>query len=150
MLRYLSSSTRAQSDEVRVNPPWDVQVIELRRNPQGAINKRTRATLRPMLKIRRDSTVSELDERLKEAKLTNKKFRKQLLQKDSELQVSFPDRQTSKRPCISKYHFAGLLTGFLYGVARPASPDVLPERNLQTRFVNVIPIPRSVNIRMLA
>ncbi|XP_011871039.1 PREDICTED: gamma-aminobutyric acid type B receptor subunit 2-like isoform X1 [Vollenhovia emeryi] len=62
------------------------KVIELRRNPQGAINKRTRATLRPMLKIRRDSTVSELDERLKEAKLTNKKFRKQLLQKDSELQ----------------------------------------------------------------
>lgn len=42
-----------------------------------------------MLKIRRDSTVSELDERLKEAKLTNKKFRKQLLQKDSELQVNF-------------------------------------------------------------
>jgi len=73
-----------------------------------------------MLKIRRDSTVSELDERLKEAKLTNKKFRKQLLQKDSELQVSFPDRQTYKRRCISKYHFAGLLTGFLYGVARPA------------------------------
>ncbi|XP_014479443.1 PREDICTED: gamma-aminobutyric acid type B receptor subunit 2 isoform X2 [Dinoponera quadriceps] len=62
------------------------KVIELRRNPQGAINKRTRATLRPMLKIRRDSTVSELDERLKEAKLANKKFRKQLLQKDSELQ----------------------------------------------------------------
>ncbi|XP_029660695.1 gamma-aminobutyric acid type B receptor subunit 2 isoform X1 [Formica exsecta] len=62
------------------------KVIELRRNPQGAINKRTRATLRPMLKIRRDSTVSEIDERLKEAKLANKKFRKQLLQKDSELQ----------------------------------------------------------------
>ncbi|XP_025153701.1 gamma-aminobutyric acid type B receptor subunit 2 isoform X2 [Harpegnathos saltator] len=62
------------------------KVIELRRNPQGVINKRTRATLRPMLKIRRDSTVSELDERLKEAKLANKKFRKQLLQKDSELQ----------------------------------------------------------------
>ncbi|XP_032683097.1 gamma-aminobutyric acid type B receptor subunit 2 isoform X5 [Odontomachus brunneus] len=63
-----------------------LMVIELRRNPQGVINKRTRATLRPMLKIRRDSTVSELDERLKEAKLANKKFRKQLLQKDSELQ----------------------------------------------------------------
>ncbi|EZA52652.1 Gamma-aminobutyric acid type B receptor subunit [Ooceraea biroi] len=62
------------------------KVIELHRNPQGVINKRTRATLRPMLKIRRDSTVSELDERLKEAKLANKKFRKTLLQKDSELQ----------------------------------------------------------------
>lgn len=57
-----------------------------------------------MLKIRRDSTVSELDERLKEAKLTNKKFRKQLLQKDSELQVSFSIHQTSKRH-YSKYYF---------------------------------------------
>lgn len=74
-----------------------LQVIELRRNPQGVINKRTRATLRPMLKIRRDSTVSELDERLKEAKLANKKFRKQLLQKDSELQVSFCVHQTFKQ-----------------------------------------------------
>ncbi|XP_032683094.1 gamma-aminobutyric acid type B receptor subunit 2 isoform X2 [Odontomachus brunneus] len=71
---------------VRVGLLSLLQVIELRRNPQGVINKRTRATLRPMLKIRRDSTVSELDERLKEAKLANKKFRKQLLQKDSELQ----------------------------------------------------------------
>lgn len=76
------------------------------------INKRTRATLRPMLKIRRDSTVSELDERLKEAKLANKKFRKQLLQKDSELQVSLSDHQTFKRYC-SKRYLAGALTNFL-------------------------------------
>lgn len=61
-----------------------------------------------MLKIRRDSTVSELDERLKEAKLTNKKFRKQLLQKDSELQVDFSIHQTSKR-YISKNYFADII-----------------------------------------
>ncbi|KAG7202412.1 hypothetical protein KM043_018728 [Ampulex compressa] len=62
------------------------KLIELRRNPQGAIDKRIRATLRPMSK-RRDSTVSELEERLKEATLVNQKFRKQLLEKDSELQM---------------------------------------------------------------
>lgn len=60
-----------------------------------------------MLKIRRDSTVSELDERLKEAKLVNKKFRKQLLQKDSELQVSSHVHQTFKQ-YYGKYYFAGV------------------------------------------
>ncbi|XP_076249842.1 gamma-aminobutyric acid type B receptor subunit 2 isoform X2 [Calliopsis andreniformis] len=63
------------------------KLIELRRNPQGAIDKRIRATLRPMSKTRRDSSVSELEERLKEATLANQKFRKQLLEKDSELQM---------------------------------------------------------------
>lgn len=75
-----------------------------------------------MLKIRRDSTVSELDERLKEAKLTNKKFKKQLLQKDSELQVSFSVHQTSKRYYTRNY-FAGvtnLLHGGLY-VTQPVA-----------------------------
>lgn len=41
-----------------------------------------------MSKTRRDSSVSELEERLKEATLANQKFHKQLLEKDSELQVS--------------------------------------------------------------
>ncbi|XP_053996169.1 gamma-aminobutyric acid type B receptor subunit 2-like isoform X2 [Hylaeus anthracinus] len=63
------------------------KLIELRRNPQGAIDKRIRATLRPMSKTRRDSSMSELEERLKEATLANQKFRKQLLEKDSELQM---------------------------------------------------------------
>ncbi|XP_043269950.1 gamma-aminobutyric acid type B receptor subunit 2 isoform X2 [Venturia canescens] len=63
------------------------KLIELRRNPQGAIDKRTRATLRPMSKTRRDSTLSELEERLKEATTANQKFRKQLLERDSELQM---------------------------------------------------------------
>ncbi|XP_017886099.1 gamma-aminobutyric acid type B receptor subunit 2 [Ceratina calcarata] len=63
------------------------KLIELRRNPQGAIDKRIRATLRPMSKTRRDSSVNELEERLKEATLANQKFRKQLMDKDSELQM---------------------------------------------------------------
>nr|KAF7425467.1 hypothetical protein H0235_007905 [Vespula pensylvanica] len=63
------------------------KLIELRRNPQGAIDKRMRPTLRPVSKARRDSTVSELEERLKEATTANQKFRKQLLEKDSELQM---------------------------------------------------------------
>ncbi|XP_024936247.1 gamma-aminobutyric acid type B receptor subunit 2 isoform X2 [Cephus cinctus] len=63
------------------------KLIELRRNPQGAIDKRIRATLRPMSKTRRDSSVSELEERLKEATAANQKFRKQLLEKESELQM---------------------------------------------------------------
>ncbi|XP_034181668.2 gamma-aminobutyric acid type B receptor subunit 2 isoform X1 [Osmia lignaria lignaria] len=63
------------------------KLIELRRNPQGAIDKRIRATLRPMSKTRRDSSVSELEERLKEATMANQKFRSQLMEKDSELQA---------------------------------------------------------------
>ncbi|KAI4493569.1 hypothetical protein M0804_001745 [Polistes exclamans] len=63
------------------------KLIELRRNPQGAIDKRMRPTLRPVSKARRDSTVSELEERLKEATIANQKFRKQLLEKESEFQM---------------------------------------------------------------
>ncbi|XP_011298633.1 gamma-aminobutyric acid type B receptor subunit 2 [Fopius arisanus] len=63
------------------------KLIELRRNPQGAIDKRIRATLRPSSKTRRDSIVSELEERLKEAAKANQKFRKELLEKESELQM---------------------------------------------------------------
>ncbi|XP_057339588.1 gamma-aminobutyric acid type B receptor subunit 2 isoform X4 [Microplitis mediator] len=63
------------------------KLIELRRNPQGAIDKRIRATLRPSSKTRRDSSVSELEERLKDVTTANQKFRKQLLEKESELQM---------------------------------------------------------------
>ena len=64
-----------------------LQLIELRRNPQGAIDRRTRTTLKPMSKSRKDSSVSELEDRLKEITMTNQKFRKQLLERESELQV---------------------------------------------------------------
>lgn len=67
-------------------PKW----LELRRNPGGSIDKRIRATLRPMSKTRRDSTATELEHKLREVKANNSKFRKQLLDKESELQVLIP------------------------------------------------------------
>ncbi|XP_014235920.1 uncharacterized protein LOC106658448 isoform X2 [Trichogramma pretiosum] len=63
------------------------KLIELRRNPQGQIDKRFRPTLRPMSKARRDSTVSEMEERLRDVQTANQKFRKQLHEKESELQM---------------------------------------------------------------
>ncbi|XP_039287226.1 gamma-aminobutyric acid type B receptor subunit 2-like isoform X2 [Nilaparvata lugens] len=61
------------------------KIVELRRNPQGQIDKRIRATLRPMSKTRRDS--SELEEQLRDAKNTNQRCRKMLLERDAELQA---------------------------------------------------------------
>lgn len=63
------------------------QMVEMKRNPQGSVDKRIRATLRPMSKNRRDSSVSELESRLREAKTNNCRFRKILMEKESELQV---------------------------------------------------------------
>ncbi|CAG9830654.1 unnamed protein product [Diabrotica balteata] len=62
-------------------------IIELRRNPAGAIDKRFRPTLRPMSKTRRDSSVSELETKIKDVKSLNSKYRKTLLDKESELQM---------------------------------------------------------------
>ncbi|KAL1130635.1 hypothetical protein AAG570_011877, partial [Ranatra chinensis] len=61
------------------------KLVELRRNPQGVIDKRVRATLRPMSKGRPDG--SELEERVREAKGANQRWRKLLLDKDAELQA---------------------------------------------------------------
>lgn len=63
------------------------KMVELRRNPGGSIDKRIRATLRPMSKTRRDSSVSELETKLKDVKALNSKYRKTLLDKESELQM---------------------------------------------------------------
>ncbi|GLV37062.1 metabotropic GABA-B receptor subtype 2 [Carabus blaptoides fortunei] len=63
------------------------KLVELKRNPGGSIDKRIRATLRPMSKTRRDSSVTELEHRLKEVKSFNSKYRKTLLEKESELQM---------------------------------------------------------------
>ncbi|CAH1391680.1 unnamed protein product [Nezara viridula] len=60
-------------------------LVELRRNPQGVIDKRIRATLGPRSKTRRDS--SELEEQLREAKSSNQTWRKLLLERDAELQA---------------------------------------------------------------
>uniref|UniRef100_A0A6P7FDM5 Gamma-aminobutyric acid type B receptor subunit 2 isoform X1 n=1 Tax=Diabrotica virgifera virgifera TaxID=50390 RepID=A0A6P7FDM5_DIAVI len=63
------------------------KLLELRRNPAGAIDKRFRPTLRPMSKTRRDSSVSELETKIKDVKSLNSKYRKTLLDKESELQM---------------------------------------------------------------
>lgn len=64
------------------------KLVELKRNPGGCIDKRIRATLRPMgSKTRRDSSASELESRLKEVKSCNSKYRKTLLEKETELQM---------------------------------------------------------------
>lgn len=68
------------------------KMLELRRNPGGSIDKRIRATLRPMSKTRRDSSVSELETKLKDVKVLNSKYRKTLLDKDTELKVQKYDR----------------------------------------------------------
>lgn len=62
-------------------------MVEMKRNPQGAVDKRIRATLRPMSKNRRDSSVCELEQRLRDVKTNNCRFRKALLEKEAELQV---------------------------------------------------------------
>lgn len=59
----------------------------MKRNPQGVVDKRIRATLRPMSKNRRDSSVCELEQRLRDVKTNNCRFRKALLEKEAELQV---------------------------------------------------------------
>lgn len=61
--------------------------MELRRNPGGSIDKRIRATLRPMSKTRRDSSACELEQRLRDVKNTNCRFRKALVEREAELQV---------------------------------------------------------------
>ncbi|XP_060533297.1 gamma-aminobutyric acid type B receptor subunit 2 isoform X2 [Cylas formicarius] len=63
------------------------KMIELRKDPGGHIDKRIRATLRPMSKTRRDSSISELETKLKDLKDLNVKYKKTLLDRDSELQM---------------------------------------------------------------
>lgn len=60
----------------------------MKRNPSGVIDKRGRATLRPMSKAdRRDSSVCELEQKLRDVKSTNCRFRKALMEREAELQA---------------------------------------------------------------
>lgn len=59
----------------------------MQRNPSGAVDRRCRATLRPMSKNRRDSSVCELEQRLRDVKTTNCRFRKALMEREAELQA---------------------------------------------------------------
>ncbi|KAM7363585.1 gamma-aminobutyric acid type B receptor subunit 2 isoform 1-T1 [Cochliomyia hominivorax] len=68
-------------------PKVRLVLVEMKRNPQGVVDKRVRATLRPMSKNRRDSSVCELEQRLRDVKNTNCRFRKALMEKENELQA---------------------------------------------------------------
>jgi gamma-aminobutyric acid type B receptor len=64
------------------------KIIELKRNPSGVIDKRVRATLRPMSKAdRRDSSACELEQKLRDVKSNNCRFRKALMDREAELQA---------------------------------------------------------------
>ncbi|XP_076255856.1 gamma-aminobutyric acid type B receptor subunit 2 isoform X1 [Rhynchophorus ferrugineus] len=63
------------------------KMVELRKDPGGTIDKRIRATLRPMSKTRRDSSISEIETKMKDLKELNTKYRKTLLDKEGELQL---------------------------------------------------------------
>lgn len=61
----------------------------MKRNPSGVIDKRVRATLRPMSKAdRRDSSAcNELEQKLRDVKSNNCRFRKALMDREAELQA---------------------------------------------------------------
>lgn len=63
------------------------KMLELRKDTGGSIDKRIRATLRPMSKTRRESSVSEIETKMKDLKELNTKYRKTLSDRDCELQV---------------------------------------------------------------
>ncbi|XP_055633199.1 gamma-aminobutyric acid type B receptor subunit 2 isoform X2 [Toxorhynchites rutilus septentrionalis] len=63
------------------------KLVELKRNPSGVVDKKVRATLRPMSKNRRDSSVCELEQQMRDVKQTNCRFRKVLMEKEAELQA---------------------------------------------------------------
>ncbi|KAK5637996.1 hypothetical protein RI129_012291 [Pyrocoelia pectoralis] len=76
------------------------KLVELKRNPGGSIDKRMRATLRPMSKTRRDSSATELEHKLKEVKANNSRFRKTLLEKETELQMLIKRLGTEARDIL--------------------------------------------------
>ena len=61
----------------------------MKRNPSGVIDKRVRATLRPVSKdgTRRDSSACELEQKLRDVKSNNCRFRKALMDREAELQA---------------------------------------------------------------
>ena len=64
-------------------------MIELRRNPQGTIDKRIlRPTLRPPKRNDSDSDISDLHDQMKKAESDRNIFTKKLKEKEEELKVS--------------------------------------------------------------
>lgn len=65
-------------------------MIELRRNPSGAIDKRItiRTTLKPPKRQESDSDVSDLQDQIKKAEGDRQIFTKKMKEKEQEMQVS--------------------------------------------------------------
>ncbi|CAG9767793.1 unnamed protein product [Ceutorhynchus assimilis] len=64
------------------------KMLELRKDAGGSVDKRIRATLRPIgSKTRRDSSMSEIETKMKDLKELNTKYKKTLLDRESELQM---------------------------------------------------------------
>ncbi|XP_067619626.1 gamma-aminobutyric acid type B receptor subunit 2 isoform X2 [Eurosta solidaginis] len=87
------------------------KLLELKRNPQGVVDKRVRATLRPMSKNRRDSSVCELEQRLRDVKNTNCRFRKILMEKENELQALIRKLGPEARKWIDGVTCTGSIVG---------------------------------------
>ncbi|CAG7723615.1 unnamed protein product, partial [Allacma fusca] len=63
------------------------KLIELKRNPNGTIEKRLRTTIKPPFTTRRTSATSLYETELKSAKQLNQKYRKQIREIDNEIQA---------------------------------------------------------------
>lgn len=109
----------------------DLKLVELKRNPQGVVDKRVRATLRPMSKNRRDSSVCELEQRLRDVKNTNCRFRKILMEKENELQALIRKLGPEARKWIDGVTCTGGIGGdsepILNDTARLSAPPVRRE-----------------------
>ncbi|XP_036322849.1 gamma-aminobutyric acid type B receptor subunit 2 isoform X3 [Rhagoletis pomonella] len=107
------------------------KLVELKRNPQGVVDKRVRATLRPMSKNRRDSSVCELEQRLRDVKNTNCRFRKILMEKENELQALIRKIGPEARKWIDGVTCTGSIGGdtepILNDTARLSAPPVRRE-----------------------
>lgn len=66
----------------------NLQIIELKRNPKGLVEKKLRTTIKPPSTTRRASATSMYEAELKTAKQQNQKIRKQIREVDNEIQVS--------------------------------------------------------------
>nr|XP_014085809.1 gamma-aminobutyric acid type B receptor subunit 2 isoform X1 [Bactrocera oleae]XP_036224854.1 gamma-aminobutyric acid type B receptor subunit 2 isoform X1 [Bactrocera oleae] len=112
-------------------PKVRLVLVELKRNPQGVVDKRVRATLRPMSKNRRDSSVCELEQRLRDVKNTNCRFRKILMEKENELQALIRKLGPEARKWIDGVTCTGGIGGdsepILNDTARLSAPPVRRE-----------------------
>ncbi|XP_055905099.1 gamma-aminobutyric acid type B receptor subunit 2 isoform X1 [Eupeodes corollae] len=118
-------------------PKVRLVLVELKRNPQGVVDKRVRATLRPMSKNRRDSSVCELEQRLKDVKNTNCRFRKALMEKEAELQALIRKLGPEARKWIDGVTCSGDTEPILADSGRLSAPPVRREMPSTTEITEL-------------